>query len=323
MIRRAALVLTAALFAFPAVAETEGPDGGRVIAPESGPDLGKVDPDRFGDRPADAAYGAYQRGFYITALNLATPLALSGNPAAQTLIAEIYSRGLGVRRDIATATEWYEKAAAQNVPEAMFQLAMIYLDGGEEFRDAGRAYELMQRAADAGHRLAQFNFAQMLTKREPTEQGFARAASYYEKAAESGLADAQYALAQFYRYGSGGKTPDFAEARRWLERAANQNYDTAQIELGTWLVERTDGERDLEAGFAWLLRAAAAGNPAAQNRVAKLYRAGVGVEPDRVTAVAWYLRARRAGLIDMVMEDQINGLTEEELQLATARAAVL
>jgi TPR repeat protein len=71
------------------------------------------------------------------------------------------------------------------------------------------------------------------------------------------------------------------------------------------------------------MRAASAGNPAAQNRVAKLYRAGIGVEPDRVEASAWYLRARRAGLVDPLMEDQLDGLTEEELDEARKRAGVL
>ncbi len=314
--RRAALILTALLAASSAAAQPSGPDGGRVA-----PELGAVDPNRFGNRPADAAYGAYQRGYYLTALNLATPLALDGDPAAQTLIGEIYSRGLGVRRDIAKATEWYEKAAEQNVPEALFQLAMILLDGGPEFRDRDRAFSLMERAADAGHRLARFNFAQMLGQRSPTERQ--RAASYYEMAAEDGLADAQYALAQFYRFGTGGLAVDLEKARHWLEQAANQNYDTAQIELGTMLVESGGGVEQEKAGFAWLMRAAVAGNPAAQNRIAKLYRSGVGVEADRVTAVAWYLRARRAGLVDPLMEDHIDGLTEEELDLARRRAAVL
>ena len=56
-----------------------------------------VDPDRFGAPPTDAAYGAFQRGLYMTALNLALPRAEAGDPAAQTLAAEILSRGLGVR----------------------------------------------------------------------------------------------------------------------------------------------------------------------------------------------------------------------------------
>lgn len=318
--RRAGLLITVVLATFPAVAqETREPDGARVTSPR----LETVDPGRFGERPADAAYGAFQRGFYITALNIATPLALQGDASAQTLIAEIYSRGLGVRRDIVKATEWYEKAAEQEVPEALFQLAMILLDGGPELQDRDRAYQLLERAADAGNRLAQFNYAQMLTRRDPTTAGLKRAASYYEKAAEAGLADAQYAISQIYQFGSDGRPVDMAEARRWLESAASQNYDTAQIELGTWLVEGTHGDRNVEEGFAWLMRAARAGNPAAQNRVAKLYRSGVGVEPDTVTAVAWYLRARRAGLVDPVMEDQIAGMSEEELKLAATRASVL
>lgn len=280
------------------------------------PDPSTLDPGRLSESPVDAAYGAYQRGHYLTALRLATPLALAGSPAAQTLIGEIYMQGLGVRRDIATATEWYEKAAGQGVPEALFQLAMIYLDGGEEFGDRDRAPELMRQAADAGHRIAQFNYAQMLADRDASPAGVARAVSYYEKAAEAGLADAQYAMAEITRIGAGGRTPDEAEARRWLEEAARQGHDTAQIDLGTLLVE-SGGESNQKEGFSWLMRAAAAGNPAAQNRIAKLYRAGVGVEPDRVAAAMWYLRARRAGLTDPVMEDQLDGLTEEELRLAT------
>ena len=318
--RRAALFLTLLFSALPAAAqEANEPDGARITSPT----LDAVDPGRFGERPADAAYGAFQRGFYITALNLATPLALQGDPAAQTLIAEIYSSGLGVKRDLVKATEWYEKAADQGVPEALFQLAMILLDGGPELGDRDRAFTLLERAADADHRLAQFNYAQMLTSRDPTSAGLARAADYYEKAARGGLADAQYAMARIYEAGTAGRPADDAEARRWLEAAATQNYDTAQIELGTWLVEGSHGERDPEQGFAWLMRAARAGNPAAQNRVAKLYRAGVGVEPDTVTAAAWYMRARRAGLVDPVMEDQIMGMSEEELQLAATRASVL
>src|SRR5690606_34097993 len=102
--RLAALVLAGIVGAAPAAAQQ--PDGGRVTSPA--PEA--IDPGRFfGTRPADVAYGAYQRGYYLTAVRLATPLALEGDPAAQTLIAEIYSRGLGVKPDLATAVEWYEK----------------------------------------------------------------------------------------------------------------------------------------------------------------------------------------------------------------------
>jgi TPR repeat protein len=315
-LRRLAALVLAGLLGGAQPLLAQAPDGGRVTSPV----LENVDPGRFSERPADLAYGAYQRGYYLTALRLATPLALAGNPAAQTLIAEIYSRGLGVKPDLVTAMEWYEKASEQKVPEATFQLAMILLDGGPELGDRERAYELMKQAADTGHRLAQFNYAQMSIERVAGTRGFEEAVRYYERAAEAGLPEAQYAMAQVRMRGADGKTIDGAKVREWLEKAASQGFDTAQIDLGTWLVEHGGSAAEQEKGFGWLMRAARAGNPAAQNRVAKLYRAGVGVEADRVQSAVWYLRARRAGLIDPLMEDQLQGLTEEEIRLATLDA---
>lgn len=316
---RLALLCCCALLPLQATAQETAPDGGRVTSPL----LENVDPGRFPENPADVAYGAYQRGYYLTALNLATPLALAGNASAQTLIAEIYSRGLGVRQDLVKATEWYGQAAEKGDAEAQFQLAMILIDGGAEFGDGQRAGELLLKAADAGHLMAQFNYAQWLTTNQPGPAGVSKAVDYYRKAAEGGLADAQYAMAEIYRNGAGGLGRDLGIARTWLERAARQNHDTAQIDLGAFLIEGLGGERDLKAGFGWTMRAARAGNVAAQNRVALLYRAGIGVEPNSVTAASWYMRARQAGLVDPVMEDHLAGLTDDEIELAARQARVL
>ena len=116
------------------------------------------------------AYGAFQRGLYITAYNLALPRAENGDPAAQTLVAEILSRGLGAHANEAEAAKWYQRAAEQGVPEAQFQYALMLLDGRFVTKDPKGAYALMQAAAEAGNRLAQFNFAQMLVDREPGDR---------------------------------------------------------------------------------------------------------------------------------------------------------
>ena len=47
----------------------------------------------------DVAYGAFQRGFYLTAFNEATKRAQQNDPAAMTLLGELYAQGLGVGRD--------------------------------------------------------------------------------------------------------------------------------------------------------------------------------------------------------------------------------
>ncbi|RUW22459.1 sel1 repeat family protein, partial [Mesorhizobium sp. M1E.F.Ca.ET.041.01.1.1] len=189
------------------------------------PSADTVNPDRFGAKPADAAYGAFQRGLYKTAYNLAMVRAKNGDPAAQTLVAEILSRGLGVPLNAAEAAKWYGLAAEQGVPEAQFQYALMLLDGRYVKKDDKEAYALMQAAAEAGNRLAQFNFAQLLVQQDPGVAGIAKAAAYYQRAADTGLADAEYAMAQIYANGAGGKPRDDAKARVLLAQAARQNYD--------------------------------------------------------------------------------------------------
>lgn len=271
-----------------------------------------VDPDRFGDRQPDRAFGAFQRGLYITALNIALPRARDGDPAAQILIAEIYARGLGVPRDEKEAARWYAEAAGHGIPEAQFQYALMLIDGRFVERDPDRAYELMEKAADSGNPMAQFNYAQMVLERESGFWAQEKAVSYFQLAAESGLADAQYAMAEVYIEGVGGKPQSDAMAREMLLRAARQNYDTAQLTLATWLVEGRGGPLDYDAGFLWMRRAAESGNVAAQNRLAKLYWYGLGTDGDSIRAGAWYIKARRAGLIDPDMEGFLDGLTNEE-----------
>ncbi|WP_292158800.1 tetratricopeptide repeat protein [Mesorhizobium sp.] len=284
------------------------------------PSADSINPDRFGARPPDAAYGAFQRGLYKTAYNLAMVRAKNGDPAAQTLVAEILSRGLGVPLNAAEAAKWYGLAAEQGVPEAQFQYALMLLDGRYVKKDEKAAFALMQAAAEAGNRLAQFNFAQLLVQQDPGDAGLAKAAAYYERAAATGLADAQYALAQIYANGVGGKPHDDARARMLLAQAARQNYDTAQIDLAAWMIEGRGGARDLKSGFAWMKRAAEGGNVAAQNRLAKLYMGGIGTDPDVILAGAWYIVARRAGLIDAEMDDFLQGLDDEQTRQALQKA---
>lgn len=279
-----------------------------------------VDPSRFGEKAPDSAFGAFQRGLYITALNIALPRAREGDAAAQTLVADIYARGLGVPQNPGEAAKWYEKAAAQGVAEAQFQFALILMDGKLVPADPARARSLMQAAADAGNRLAQFNLAQLIIDQEPGEAGLAKAVVFYEKAANAGLADAQYAMSQILANGVGGKPPNEVVARTWLSLAARQNFDTAQVDLASWLIDGIGGPRDLKAGFLWMRRAAQGGNVAAQNRLAKLYVAGIGTEPDGIEGAAWYINARRAGLADAYMDDFMQGLTEDEQKQAIERA---
>jgi TPR repeat protein len=269
---------------------------------------------------ADDAYGAFQRGYYLTAMELALPRAQLGDAAAQTLVAEIFSQGLGVARNNKDAAFWYGQAANAGDPAAMFKYALMLMEGRNVQRDKKKSEEFMKKAADHGNSSAQFNYGQLLVADMPGEKGLKAALPYYEKSAEQGIADAQYALSQIYLNVDGIDENKRSQARNWLLRAARAGFDTAQLDLAIWMVDGIGGERNLDEGFKWMLRAARGGNVVAQNKLSHLYVNAIGTRPDPIEAAKWYVLSRRAGLKDLALEDFYLGLTDEQQKAALSAA---
>ncbi len=272
-----------------------------------------------GEAPAGgdiaAAFSAYQRGFYLTAFRIAEPLAHMGDAAAQSLVAELLLRGQGVQLDLPGAVRWYRLSAEAGRPEAEFRYALMLLEGEGVERDPTRARELMRAAADAGQPLAAFNYGQMLIQSSPTG-GFEQALRYFEVAGNAGVSDAQYAMAQLYANGRGVSARDDVTARWWLRQAALQGHDTAQIELGIWLINGRGGPAEAREGFRWLKGAAERGNPIAVNRIAHLYKDGIGTSRDMAEAAKWTVLARRARNTDPQLDSFFRGLSPEDQKAA-------
>ncbi|MEM7300951.1 MAG: SEL1-like repeat protein [Pseudomonadota bacterium] len=251
---------------------------------------------------ADLAFGAFQRGYYLTALKLALPRAESGDPAAQTLIGEIYDRGLGVAKDRKQAAFWFKYAAESGNREAQFAYANLLIEGKVVEFDKAGARALLEKAAQAGHAKASFNLAQIIVADRPSAGGFKDAVKLYQFAAEAGVPDAQYAMASVYSNGLITGVPDFKQARFWMQQAAARGIDTAQVELGIWMVNGKGGPKDEKAGLIWLKAAAVQRNAIAQNRLANIYLSGIGVPPDPVKAASWHILAKRQGHVDTRLE---------------------
>ncbi|MBB4952550.1 TPR repeat protein [Agrobacterium vitis] len=314
----------------PATQPTTGADAGRMQRPGSpdkpsagielmermGIPLPPLPPEKPYTGKIDLAYGAFQRGLFGTAFDYALPLAEKGDPASETLIAELMSRGLAVKKDMKGAAFWYAKAAKGGDPAAMFKYSLMLLEGIYAPKDNALADDYMRKAADAGNASAQFNWGQILVSQNPGVKGLHLALPYYEKSAEQGIADAQYAVAQIYR-----NLPDLPQdkhdkAREWLVRAARAGFDTAQLDMGIWLINGIMGPQNLDNGFNWLRIAANRGNVAAQNRLAHAYVSALGTRPDPVEAAKWFILSRRAGLNDANLEDFYLGLPAEQQKQA-------
>lgn len=271
-------------------------------------------------RPADLAYGAYQRGFYLTALELALPRAESGDPAAQTLIAELYWHGRGVAQNPKKAAEWYRFAAEGGSREAQFSYASILMEGEYVEADRKLGEQFMRKAAAAGHPRAQFNVAQLITSRRPTWAGFKRALPFYKSAAEAGIADAQYAMANIHAEAKGVPYSDDEQARDWLRKSALGGLDSAQVEYGVWLANGRGGKADKTKARFWFIRAAMQGNILAQNRLARIYAFADPKNPDLVRAGAWHIISRRAGLNDTDLDRLFQSLPDIDKKRAIEAA---
>ncbi len=264
----------------------------------------------------DLAFGAYQRGYYLSAFKLALPRAEKGDPAAQTLIAELYDKGQGIARDRKKAASWYKFAANSGNREAQFAYANILAKGKTAKLDIDGAIQFMKRAADGGHNKAQFNYAQMIINNKPNYRGFVAARPYYEKAAKSGLPDAQYALARMHATGDGFPHADLKRARKWMTLSAIGGYDTAQLELAIWMAIGKGGAKDEKAALNWFRLSANQGNVIAQNRLARMYAYGLGTKRNIIQAAAWHILARRAGKTDQELDQIFRDLSSENQKKA-------
>ncbi|WP_246748917.1 tetratricopeptide repeat protein [Rhizobium setariae] len=299
----------------------KGPSAGLKLLERMGTGLPDLPPEKAFSGTIDNAYGAYQRGLYLTAMNLALPKAQLGEAAAQTLVAELLNNGLGVRRNPSDAAFWYEQAATSGDANAQFKYAMMLMEGKLVTQDRKKADKMMQKAAEGGNREAQFNIAQIKVAAAPGEKGLNAALPWYEKAAEQGVPDAQYALAQLYI--SLPVSPEKkAQARDWLLKAANARFDTALYDMGLWYINGIGGEKDYDQGFAWLKRAANRGHVLAQNKLAHLYINAIGTRPDPIEAAKWYVLSRRAGFADLELEDFFLGIEDATQKEAIHRANI-
>ena len=95
-------------------------------------------------------YQSYLTGDYEAAFQEWLPLANLGDVEAQYNLGVMYDEGAGVEADLASAAEWYRKAARHGFKDAQTNLGIMYLQGQGVERDVGQAAHWFQLAADQG-----------------------------------------------------------------------------------------------------------------------------------------------------------------------------
>lgn len=192
-----------------------------------------------------AAEKLYSQGDYEGAFVQWQALAEQGDSRAQFRLAQMFSDGVGVRKDDRAALHWYGQAAEQGLAVARFELALMYSLGRGVRQDFPRAAYWYRLLAEDGHVAAQYLLAEMYRQGNGVAQDLARAARWYRHAAEAGHVDAQVKLAGMYSQGH-GVNEDLVQAWRWFALAAAEGHDVAAVEL-TGLRRRLSEEELAEA----------------------------------------------------------------------------
>lgn len=115
--------------------------------------------------------------------------------------------------------------------------------------------------ANAGDGCAQFNLGFTYY----TQQQYSRAEQWYAKAAKQGNTRAAFEIAMMYR--DDLLTNDAQQRQHWLQQAAEQGLDIAQVELALDFLD----EQDHLSAMYWFEQAAAQGRPQAQYLLGEQY----------------------------------------------------
>jgi TPR repeat protein len=184
-------------------------------------------------------------------------LADSGRADAQYYVGFMLLFGHpAVTKDPAKGCAYEQKASATRA-DAMHLVGECYRRGVNGPPDPEKAKAAFARAAEMGYAKSKCALGQMLMA-EPGQGG--RGLALCKEAGDAGDAAAQVAVADAYF--QGGPTPqDHREARKWYEKAAQQNDAQAARKLGEMYAAGDGGKRDTKKALEWWRKAEAAGDP--------------------------------------------------------------
>lgn len=225
--------------------------------------------------------------------------ALQGNANAQYNLANMYRKGEGIKRNMAEAARWYLLAALQGNMYAQNAMAYMYKEGLGVEQNKEKAIEWYRRAAEQGLQVSQFHLARLYEEagkqsglsREQRSSYFSSAAIWYYHAAKAGDPEAAYYLSDFYTRGR-GVPQDLETAVQWLQRAVEEDYIPAKIELARFYQTGKGGlKKDPAQALKWYSEAAEKGNGLAMFEIARMYHRGIGTEVDLIEAFKWFALA--------------------------------
>jgi TPR repeat protein len=196
-----------------------------------------------------------------------------------------------LKTDYAEAEKWFQKAAAQNTEDAQFRLGNFYLNYKHP-PDYKQGVPWLQKAADGGNRTAMFDLGRLELAGTGMPKDVKSGLGSITKSAEGGEVQAQQTLAEIYAEGK-VVPKDPMQSLNWVIKVA-KGPDAPVFYLdraGDIFFDGWDNiPQNYPAARAWYDRAAAKGDRHALERLARIYKDGLGVEKDAKKAAEYEAR---------------------------------
>ncbi len=187
-------------------------------------------------------------------------------------VADKYYLGTGVERNLATAFEWYLRAAKSGNDRARTQVGLMYYNGIGTAVNYGEAAKWLNRhpfyfLRDAP---AVYTLAEMYFYGRGVKQDYLKAFDLYQFAAINGCNfNAWFRMGEMYEYGYGVEVNN-QRAIKCYTKAANNGNVVAMSKLGLIYETGELVEQDYDKAKYWYFSAALQGNAFAAAKLEEL-----------------------------------------------------
>ena len=194
---------------------------------------------------------------------------------------QLYQYGFASGFDAINAANFFEKAVVDSNNthlDAICKYGECCLWGKGVQQDQKKAYQHFQQAASKGHTLASYYMGYCLLMGSGVSKDATQAQSWFEKAMnawktaahEKKDGEAMYWLGWCNEQSYGMEVPNFEEAVKWYQQAADTGHTNAQYYLAMYLRSSAAHDKEKLAQATQLLEAAAKKNhPAAKKELKK------------------------------------------------------
>jgi TPR repeat protein len=207
----------------------------------------------------------------------------------------LYGRVLDAAKRYPDAAAQYTAADQAGYALASLALAEMYSEGDGVPKNLGQSQRLYFRAGNAGIADAFAEGGELYFEEDPPN--YVQAKSWFENAAQGGSADGNAELGWMYESGS-GVNKDPAKALSLFNEAAKRGSAEGMYYLGSVYREGLGVQKDLATACQWFIRAGTSENPYAEAEAGFCYYNGTGVAQDHEAAFRWFTLAGQAGLLD-------------------------